>query len=153
MYTNLYFRLFYSFPVNVSLFHHCTVSSSELCCVHTHTLSLSQLLFKVLPEAELVPSLLALLRKKRLHKLSPAWQEVTLTALQILLSPSMISQAPGFIDDVIVTVIPLLFTGRHSNVLARRVGEVIVQSALGLAHPVLCDLRDTFSGQSKRFRC
>ena len=59
------------------------------------------------------------------------------------------------VGDVIATVIPLLFTGRHSNLLAGKVGEVIVQSAMSGVHHVLKGLTDIFSeeGQSWCYRC
>ena len=63
--------------------------------------------------------------------------------------------APQLVGDVIATVIPLLFTGRHSNLLAGKIGEVIVQSAMSGVHHVLKGLTDIFSeeGQSWCYRC
>ena len=108
-----------------------------------------QVLFAHLPHSELVPSLVNLLKKKHLHKLTTGWQSCAVRALEILTSQSLIDLAPNHIDDVIAVGIPLLFTGRHSNVFAGRMGEVIGQSALAQVHPVFAELAVVLNGKGE----
>ena len=108
-----------------------------------------QVLFAHLPHSELVSSLINLLKKKRLHKLSIGWQACAVRALEILTSQALIDLAPDHIDDVIAVGIPLLFTGRHSNAVAGRMGEVIGQSALAQVHPFFAELAGVLKGKGE----
>ncbi len=105
----------------------------------------TQDLLRVLPVHTLFPSLLSLVSPHRLHKSPMAIQDNALTALNKLFSVTLLEtdNLQG-VNDVIATTIPLLFTGRHSNVLAGKVAEVIVQSPISDEHKVFQGLKEVF---------
>ena len=87
--------------------------------------------------------------RRRLHRASGEWQSCALRATGILGSQILLDSAPDSVDDVVITLLPLLFVGRHGNQFVSDVGNVLVTSALGRTHPLLVGMEAVIASEGE----